>query len=460
MFLCLFFFWLQEDDPTAVVVKNPSSTFPSCRRRRVSSCLGMILLLWVLTITTRPTRGLTAGFGKTNHYKNSHAGGRRRLLETENHSSSKRNKKKKKRTNTAWSELAPADDDVEGVQKKNPSSTREQDPLDKWGLPPPTIEDIFPPMPPGTEIIPAKKENYTLDEMKLYLKGYLNSLQQLHESFDENGLEIMLQTPPTRDPMRLRLVHQSPPVLVIDNFLTPDECIEIKHIAMPDARTASSSSSSSTTNTESTSRNKPLDDSTTTSPYQVNSATFSSTLSVSRRTSTSWFCTYRSVPQLLARAHYKLGIPLQQMEEPQIVRYCSGEEFSYHYDEVPKGQLHNGGQRIATLLVYLNSVPENDARAGGATVFRDLTDRTQRSMSVQPQQGSALLFFPAKADGTPDERTLHKGEMVLSSAFEKHIVQMWIHERAYKAALPSPRNHQTDALDAMEHVARKLGYLL
>ena len=39
--------------------------------------------------------------------------------------------------------------------------------------------------------------------------------------------------------------------------------------------------------------------------------------------------------------------------------------FSWHYDALPPG--HDGGQRAATCLVYLNDVAE-----GGRTAFRDL----------------------------------------------------------------------------------------
>jgi prolyl 4-hydroxylase len=155
--------------------------------------------------------------------------------------------------------------------------------------------------------------------------------------------------------------------LCIENFFTEVECDETKLVTMEDA-------------------------------FQVTSATFSP-LAQSKRTSTSWFCYYDSMPVLLAKAHGRLGIPLKQMEEPQIVRYRSGEEFSWHYDEVPPTQLNNGGQRVATLLVYLNTV-----KRGGGTIFRDLKNANGEPLTVKPVQGSALLFFPAFANGRPDDR--------------------------------------------------------
>ena len=92
------------------------------------------------------------------------------------------------------------------------------------------------------------------------------------------------------------------------------------------------------------------------------------------------------------------------MEEPQIVRYRKGQEFSFHYDEVPSRALENGGQRVATLLVYLSDI---NPKCGGGTEFRDLKTVDSQSLVMQPKQGSALLFFPAYKDGRPDDRTLH-----------------------------------------------------
>lgn len=76
-------------------------------------------------------------------------------------------------------------------------------------------------------------------------------------------------------------------------------------------------------------------------------------------------------------------------------------------------------------------------------------------LTMRPVQGSALLFFPAFRDGKADDRTLHKGEIALD---EKHIVQMWIHERNYEAVVP-PGNNQQASFDKVQEVSRKLGYL-
>lgn len=312
----------------------------------------------------------------------------------------------------------------------NEPQQQQQQKLDKWGLPLPTLDDIFPPMPPGTELKAISKDSYTVGEIQELLKKHLPlNLDRFNES-------AMEKHPPSdgRLPMKITLLHESPPVLVIDNFFTPEECQATERVAF------------------STDKNDLL----SVRPVQVDSKTFE--LSQSTRTSTSWFCYYHQVPHLLAKCHSMLGIALEQMEEPQIVRYQAGQEFSWHYDEVPLPQLSNGGQRLATLLVYLNTVTDSfNQHAGGATVFRDLLDRHGNQLAVHPVQGRALLFFPALANGQPDDRTLHRGEMVSSSAsVEKRIIQMWIHQRAYQAAVPQ-NNRQEDAIEAVNEVMKTLG---
>jgi prolyl 4-hydroxylase len=307
------------------------------------------------------------------------------------------------------------------------SSQSNRTSIDRWGLPLPTLDDIFPPMSQDTELIPVDPgRKYSLVDIEKSLESHIQlDLSQ----FDADGVEI---APPStgRSPMKLHLVHQSPPVLVIENFFTRQECQQVIDIAK--APSAGHTRSGV--------------------PMEVQSATFSP-LAQSQRTSTSWFCYYSQLPTLLAKTRHILGIPLPQLEEPQIVRYRAGEEFTWHYDEVPRSQMNNGGQRLATLLVYLNTV-EN----GGETVFRDLKqcvdESCQEQLSVQPVEGHALLFFPAYRDGRPDDRTLHKGGMAAS---EKWIVQMWIHERAYEAVVP-PSNSQIDALPGVEKVSVALGY--
>eukprot|EP00534_Pseudo-nitzschia_fraudulenta_P010639 CAMPEP_0201204422 /NCGR_PEP_ID=MMETSP0851-20130426/168855_1 /ASSEMBLY_ACC=CAM_ASM_000631 /TAXON_ID=183588 /ORGANISM="Pseudo-nitzschia fraudulenta, Strain WWA7" /LENGTH=411 /DNA_ID=CAMNT_0047492531 /DNA_START=24 /DNA_END=1262 /DNA_ORIENTATION=+ len=305
---------------------------------------------------------------------------------------------------------------------------KEKSKLDKWGLPVATIDDIFPPLPNSTkrDAVDSSKDFYSLPEIKECVKHHVD-LGDLGNAFDNEGFAKIPNADGSK--MRLRLLHRSPPVLTLDNFLTADECQDIRNVAEKE-----------------------------TSTHRVDSATFKGALST--RTSTSWFCRYLDLPRLLAKAHHKLGVPLETMEEPQIVRYKGGEEFSWHYDEVPKAQLSNGGQRLATLLIYLTDVPSS---RGGGTTFRDLKESSssESSLTMQPQKGSALLFFPSFADGKPDDRTLHKSEVLKGSDDDddddKWIVQMWTHQRDYQAALPAGNSNEA-ARNVMAEVASELGY--
>ena len=325
---------------------------------------------------------------------------------------------KKKKRYSALQELADTDEDSFVVKETEPI-------LDKWGLPPPTLEDIFPPLSPEIELKPCNSEHkYGRSDIEKALEKFIP--MGLEALFDEQGWER--NAPKDRHPMQVKLMHESPPVLVVENFLTPSECLEVERVADLSLDSPNSNFDSDAV-------------------VRVNSATFGGGLST--RTSTSWFCRFSSVPTLVSKLHKVLGFAVEQMEEPQIVRYQNGQEFSWHYDEVPPqtSQLDNGGQRLATVLVYLNSLT---TESGGATVFRDLrspldpdddSNNSDKPLAVCPQQGRACIFFPAMADGTPDDRTLHKGERVQSETEEKRIVQVWIHERAYQPILPHGNTH-------------------
>ena len=310
-------------------------------------------------------------------------------------------------------------DSISSLSKEKPSKENEPQ-LDRFGLPIRTAENFFPQLPPDTEVIGMDGSQSKLVDIEADLSNHIPLNLEL---FDEMGLEK--RKPSNSDKQwKLKLIHKSPPVLVIENFFTEEECEEYIALTSP--------------NTEGD------------GPLEVNSATFSA-LAQSKRTSTTWFCHFSQVPALLAKANRLFkDLALNQCEEPQVVRYRTGEEFSWHYDEVPGPQLSNGGQRIATLLVYLNTL-----KRGGGTIFRDLKDSSGKELTMRPKRGSALLFFPALADGTPDDRTLHKGEVAVD---EKMIAQMWIHERAYKPVVPEGNNHEA-ATELIRLKKEELDYL-
>ena len=109
--------------------------------------------------------------------------------------------------------------------------------------------------------------------------------------------------------------------------------------------------------------------------------------------------TSKLVDAIRRRAARVTRWPEAQMQDLLIVRYRPGADFSPHHDYFcPKSHpylaLH--GQRVGTLLFYLNTPPR-----GGATALLDV------EMEVYPQQGNALFFsYPLPRQ---DSLTLHAG---------------------------------------------------
>lgn len=118
------------------------------------------------------------------------------------------------------------------------------------------------------------------------------------------------------------------------------------------------------------------------------------------------------------------GIPVINGEGIQILNYVNGGEYKPHYDYFPdndggRTNMSQGGQRIVTIIMYLN-----DVQAGGATVFPEI------NLSVYPQKGSALYFSYFNAHGQTDPLTLHGGAPVVEG--EKWIATKWLRENAYR----------------------------
>ncbi|CAM9612529.1 unnamed protein product [Choristocarpus tenellus] len=253
-------------------------------------------------------------------------------------------------------------------------------------------------------------------------------LQQIREKHGFLDFDASADTFPG-----MRLLHADPVVLEIENFFTNEECDN--YIAMsvdPDApRTRKARGNVK----------EKIDDNLR--PTVVGSATINSqTQFQQQRTSTTWFHHYAAVPELLAKASTLLGVKyLRHWEEPQTVRYRPGEKFSWHLDALPPMETgaSKGGQRTATILVYLTDLGE---KSGGATAFRDLGP-----LRVRPRKGTALLFFPSYGGepGCPfDVRTLHAGEVVAlgHNTKTKWIAQMWLHKKPYPASVPKGNSYE------------------
>ncbi|MGY2490128.1 2OG-Fe(II) oxygenase [Cupriavidus sp. CP313] len=132
------------------------------------------------------------------------------------------------------------------------------------------------------------------------------------------------------------------------------------------------------------------------------------------------------IARIEARIAAVTGVPAEHGEGLQILNYKPGGEYQPHFDYFnpqrpgEARQLSVGGQRIATLVIYLNT-PE----AGGATAFPRV------GLEVAPVKGNAVYFSYLLPDGKLDERTLHAGLPVASG--EKWIATKWLRERPYRS---------------------------
>ena len=128
------------------------------------------------------------------------------------------------------------------------------------------------------------------------------------------------------------------------------------------------------------------------------------------------------VQRIEARIARLLNWPVQNGEGLQVLRYPPGAQYKPHYDYFDPAEpgtptiLKRGGQRVATLIMYLFE-PE----AGGATVFPDI------KLKVAPKRGNAVFFSYAQAH--PVSRSLHGGEPV--EAGEKWIATKWLRQREF-----------------------------
>ncbi len=114
--------------------------------------------------------------------------------------------------------------------------------------------------------------------------------------------------------------------------------------------------------------------------------------------------------------------PVRWGEGLQILRYGPGAEYRPHHDYFDpqhpgtKPVLARGGQRVGTLVIYLNT----PAR-GGATVFPDVL------LDVAAVRGNAVFFSYDRPH--PVTRTLHGGAPVVEG--EKWVATKWLREREF-----------------------------
>ena len=185
----------------------------------------------------------------------------------------------------------------------------------------------------------------------------------------------------------------NPRVVVFSGLLSSEECDEI--IALAQARLARSET--------------------------VQTATGSSEVNEARTSQGMFFDRgeHAVCARLEARIAALTNWPVDNGEGLQVLRYGPGAEYKPHYDYFDPEQagtptiLKRGGQRVASLVCYLNTPAQ-----GGATVFPDV------QLDVAPVRGNAVFFSYDRAH--PVTKTLHGGAPVIEG--EKWVATKWVRE--------------------------------
>lgn len=129
------------------------------------------------------------------------------------------------------------------------------------------------------------------------------------------------------------------------------------------------------------------------------------------------------IARIEARIAALVNWPVERGEGIQVLRYGPGAEYKPHYDYFDPAErgtpalLNRGGQRVATLVMYLS-----EPVRGGATVFPDA------GLEVMPQRGHAVFFSYDRP--SPATRSLHGGAPVIEG--EKWIATKWLRERTFQ----------------------------
>lgn len=118
------------------------------------------------------------------------------------------------------------------------------------------------------------------------------------------------------------------------------------------------------------------------------------------------------------------GLPEPNGEGIQILYYRVGGEYRPHFDYFDPAtpgcalQLKHGGQRLLTIIMYLN-----DVDGGGGTVFPEL------GLEFLPEKGAALMFASITREGALQPQSLHGGSPVTAGV--KWIATRWVRVGAY-----------------------------
>lgn len=190
---------------------------------------------------------------------------------------------------------------------------------------------------------------------------------------------------------RPRALSSDPYVVVLDDFVTPDEAARIRELCAP----------------------------------HFSRSLAGDKVAEARTSHQCWgmrpnFLSNAAVRAVTARIGALTMTDERNAEYFQVVRYEVGQFYQTHHDQ-NSAPFTPQGARLYTFFVYLNTPEE-----GGGTRFNDL------GLTVEPRLGRAVLW-PSVMDssvGLPELRTHHEALRVAKG--EKYGANLWIHMHDFK----------------------------
>ena len=201
-----------------------------------------------------------------------------------------------------------------------------------------------------------------------------------------------------------KLVHADPPVLYFEQLLSEAEADELAERG----------------------RRAGYERSTDTGAVKAD-GTFKRIVSTQRTSENSW-CNQQPcvsdqlVLDIQSRLAEVSGVPVENHEFLQMLRYHPGQYYVPHHDFIRDQVPMPCGPRVLTFFLYLSDVEE-----GGETTFTKLKDKDGKILSIVPKKGAALLWPNVRDDevGEVDPRTHHEANTVKRGL--KLAANAWIH---------------------------------
>lgn len=228
----------------------------------------------------------------------------------------------------------------------------------------------------------------------------LSAPTDFYKSIDWGKVEGVLQLPPVPRTPKINQVSESPSIATLPGFLSEDEC---DYMVASAARHLM--------------------------PSQVIDPISGKQIKHEYRSSSDmrfWHAFQDLVIYcFLLRISQATELPLENHEMLGVLKYEPGQQYKPHGDFLtPDEQGRNpevdrSGQRVKTLLVYLN-----DGFEGGETEFVNI------GLKIKGAKGEGLLFVNTLEGGVPDKGTIHAGLPITKGI--KWLSTIWIREKEYK----------------------------